>query len=631
MKKYKFTLSSILIVFTLGYSQAQEALWQLDFEKQVEWTKITDGGILLAGTTDMILMGIDSRNGEILWESDIMKGARGIKGADGKKQEENSLFEQYVRVMESEEYPEMSDYIGIKYTDYVSFKNFAVINMITGEEILSPRKADMPVTKFMGKEMPTFNYNGSGYFPEVKGAIISASWVDYNTKGNPTMMVTKLVDLPSGEIRWETNEIAVDARPIVSADGNILMGGKTKIAKLDASNGSIMWEFNTTEKKQTFESIDVSLDLSTGYFFEKVKNSGQLTALNLATGERDWTIDIKLKEVPTMFAIRDGVVVMDEKWLTMYNLSDGSEKWQSKKVSGIVIDLGSFGIAVVAKEKQLKLLDRDTGETIWDEKVNGINIDQVCGKGLMYSDSKGRLGIITYEGEKVWDKKGMLEVPSVRYKPSYDKELMYIEGTIYEVNLVEGDYSVLASNIDKEFQEKEVPDRIESLEGGYLVSSASNLMMLETDGSKRFHKYWDAPELSLAAKIALRAGQAFSYAMAAANSAAASYSNTYGSNWQSKFYQDQADSFGAAGDQAGAEARKRFTATKSKGDLQIVLAIVGEGGQGKASGFVKVDKRTGEDLSTIQIGDKEPVYDYDQISGQVFLKSDKKQIISYVF
>jgi len=631
MKTAKTLVVSMSLALISTQAMSQEALWQLDYDKEIEWTKITDSGVLLIGTSDMILSGVDSRNGEKLWETDIMKGARGIKGADGKKQDVNILFDTYLGVMESEEYPEMGDYVGIKYTDNVSFKNFAVINILTGEEILSPRKAEMPVTKFMGKEMPTFNYNGTGYFPEIKGAIISGSWIDYETKGNPQLMITKLIDLPSGRIRWETNEIAVDARPIVTADGNILMGGKTKIAKLSAATGDIMWEFNTTEKKQTFESIDVSLDLSTGYFFEKVKNSGQLTALNLETGKRDWTIDIKLKEVPQMFAIRDGVVVLDEKFLTLYDLKSGEQKWQSKKVSGIVIDLGNFGIAVVAKEKQLKLLDRNTGETIWDEKVKGINIDQVCAKGIMYSDAKGRLGLITYDGEKVWDKKGMLEVPSVRYKPDYTNELMYIEGTLYEVDLVEGDYRILMDKIDKTFEEAEVPDQIESLEGGYLLSSATNIMMLETDGSLRWHRYWDAPELSLAAKIALRTVQALSYAMAAANSAASSYSNTYGSNWQSKYYQDQADRFGAAGDDAGAQARQRFTATKSKGHIQVVLAIVGKGGQGKATGFVKVDKRNGDELSSMQIGDKNPVYEYDLISGQVFLKSDKKQLISYVF
>ncbi len=222
-------------------------------------------------------------------------------------------------------------------------------------------------------------------------------------------------------------------------------------------------------------------------------------------------------------------------------------------------------------------------------------------------------------------------VPSVRFKPDYTEELMYIEGTLYEVDLVEGDYRILMDKIDKKFEENEVPDKIESIEGGYLLSSPNNLMMLERDGSLRFHKFWDAPEMSLAAKIALRTLQALSYAAAAANSASAGYANTYGSNWQSKFYQDQADRFGAAGDAAGEDARKRFTATKSKGNIQIVLAIVGDGGQGKASGFVKVDKRTGADLASMQIGDKSPVYDYDPVSGQVFLKVGKKQLISYLF
>jgi len=197
------TINTLLISMALLLGNqvvAQEALWQHDFEKEVEWSKITESGILLIGTTDMMLMGIDSRNGEKLWESNIMKGARGIKGADGKKQKESALFDTYLRVLSSDEYPEMADYIGIKYTDYVSYKNFAVINMITGEEVLSPRKAGMPVTKFMGKEMPTFNYNGTGYFPEIKGAIISGTWIDYNQKGNPELMITKLVDLPSGKI-----------------------------------------------------------------------------------------------------------------------------------------------------------------------------------------------------------------------------------------------------------------------------------------------------------------------------------------------------------------------------------------------------------------------------------------------
>jgi len=398
---------------------------------------------------------------------------------------------------------------------------------------------------------------------------------------------------------------------------------------MDAGTGDIMWEFNVTEKKQTFERFDVSLDLTAGYFFERVKKSGQLTALDLETGNRLWTTEIKLKVVPEMFAMSDGVVVVDDKFLNMYDLKSGSLKWQTKKAIGIVVDLGDPGIAVAARGTRLMLLDKQTGAIKWDERVKGIGIDRIAAKGIMYTDVKGRLGLITYDGQKVWDKKGMLEVPEIRYQPAFDKELIYTAGALYEVNLVEGDYVVLKDKIDKEFTEDEVPSSLELLEGGYLLGAANNLMMLETDGSVRWHQSWNIPEMSIAAKIALRTLQV----VAAAASASASYNASqsgYGS-YESKYYQAQAENWSNVMGAAGDEARKKFTASKSKGNLQIILAIVGEGGQKKGSGLVKVDKRTGEELGSIVLGDKEPIYDYDPISGQVFLKSDKKQIISYSF
>ncbi len=629
MKSFKFSFTSILLLGLFFCASAQEALWQLDFEKEVEWTTITDVGVLLAGTSDMMLMGIDSRDGSIMWESDIMKGARGIKGADGKRQEVTALFDQYLKVMYDEDVPEISDYIEVKYTDNVAFKNYAIINIMTGEEVISPRQAEMPVSKFLGKEMPTFNFNGTGYLPSQKAVIISGTWNDPTDKENPEKFLTKLVDLPSAEIRWESNRIAVDILPIEGADGNLILAHTRKIAKMNAGNGDIMWEFDVTEKNQTFERFDVSLDLTKGYFFERVKKSGQLTALDLGSGNRLWTTELKLKVVPDMFAMSDGVVVVDDKFLNLYDLKTGSLKWQTKKATGIVVDLGDPGIAVAARGVRLMLLDKKTGEIKWDERVKGIGIDRIVAKGIMYTDIKGRLGLITYDGEKVWDKKGMLEVPEVRYQPAFDKELIYCTGTLYEVDLREGDYKVLKDKIDKEFTEDEVPSNIELLEGGYLLSASNNLMMLETDGTERWHKSWDIPEMSMAAKIALRTLQVVAAAASASNSVAASQSG-YGS-FESKYYQAQAENWAATADAAGAAASQKFTATKSKGNLQIILAIVGKGGQKKGSGLVKVDKRTGEELGSMVLGDKEPIYDYDPISGQVFLKSDKKQIISYSF
>jgi hypothetical protein len=351
----------------------------------------------------------------------------------------------------------------------------------------------------------------------------------------------------------------------------------------------------------------------------------------MVTGKRLWEVEMNLKEVPGLSAMGYGVVTIDSKEFTLYDLKSGQELWRRKKIDGTVVDLGEKGILVTKKEKFLTLLDKKTGETIWDEKIPGIAIDQVVAKGIMYSDIKGRLGLIQYDGEKVWDKKGMLEVPTVRYRPEFTKELMYIDGDLYEVDLLSGDYKVLVGKLGKAWQDEEAPNSIELVSGGYLISSANELKMLETDGSVRWEKYLEAPGMSLAAKIALRAGQVAAFAMAASASMEESKNrNAYGGEtWQSKRYAQQAEDWMAVAGAAGAEVKRKFRATVTKGNEVLMLTAVGEGGQKNSSGLVKVDKRTGDEKGSLLLGDKKPVYDYDPITSTVFFKADNKVVICY--
>ncbi len=629
---FGFIFILLSIFFVNSQLKAQDALWQLDFEKEIVWNKITDSGILLVGTDDFTFHGIDSRDGNKLWTSDIFKGAKSVRGADNKKVSAKFAFETYINVLEDSEYPEVSDFVEIKYTDPGGmYKNYAIINMHTGEEVISPRKAEMPVMKLLGKEMANFNYNGTGYIPELRMVIISSTWQDFVQKGKPWIYVTKMVELPSAKVIWTNEQVASENFPYVLGNGDIILPGKTKIARLDSKTGSINWEYNTSLKNQTFESFDMSIDLSTGYFFEKKKSSGALSAVNLSSGAKLWEKEMKLKIVPSMTAMGYGVVINDGKNFTLYDLTSGAEKWSAKKIDGNVVDLGENGIAVTVKGTRLALLDKETGTVKWDEKIKGIQIDQIVAKGIMYSDLKGRLGLIQYDGQKVWDKKGMLEVPSLRYKPEFAKELMYVDGTLYEVDLLEGDYNVLFSKLDKEFEGDEAPASIELVDEGYLISSAQNLVLLETDGKIRWQKYWEAPGMSMAAKIALRVAQVAVAAMAVASAAESGrHKSPYGGDtYYSKMYAQQAEQWAQIGGMIGAEAKKTFNASLSKGNIKMILSRVGAGSQSKSAGIVKVDKTTGEELGTLLLGDKEPIYDYDPFSGQVFFKADKKQIISY--
>ncbi|MEM7298734.1 MAG: hypothetical protein AAF391_10770, partial [Bacteroidota bacterium] len=136
-----------------------------------------------------------------------------------------------------------------------------------------------------------------------------------------------------------------------------------------------------------------------------------------------------------------------------------------------------------------------------------------------------------------------------------------------------------------------------------------------------------------AAKIAMRVGQAAAIAMAAsASMESARHKTPYGGDtYYSKMYAQQAQDWANIAGMAGAATKQKFSATVSKGNLRMILTRVGAGGQGKSSGLVKIDKRTGEELGSLLLGDKKPIYDYDPVSGQVFFKADNKQIISYSF
>lgn len=637
MKNQINILLSLILFVTVSLTQAQDALWQLDFESEIEWNSITESGILLVGTKDFQLHGVDSRDGNLLWTSEAFEQAKKMKGPDGKKVEAKYAFENFIRVLEDEEYPEVSDYIELKFSDGYQFKNYAVINIQTGEEVISPKIAEMPIIKVpLFGEMATFNYNGTGYLPELRMVIISTSYIDYNVKGQPLITITKMVDLLSQKIIWTNEEIASENFPALLEDGDIVLPGTTQIAKIDPKTGNVKWKYNTEHRKQVFESFDLSLDLSTGYFFERKKNNGSLVALEMASGKILWELELKLKDPPAMTAMGYGVVVADEKNFILYDLKDGSEKWTAKKIDGYVVDLGDKGILATSKGKFLQLMNKETGEIIWDQKIKGISIDQIAATGVMYSDEKGRLGYIQFDGELIWDKKGMLEVPSLRYKPELTKEIMLIDGDLYEVNLLTGDYKVLHKDLSKKFEgDDAAPSSVELVAGGYLFMDDNNMVMLEPDGSVRFDKYWEAPGLSMAAKIALRAAQISVMAMGAAAQAQSSYRasySAYGTNdYYSKMYAQQAeDLFNAAG-MVGSEVKKTFKASVSKGDIRMILTRVGAGGQAASSGLIKVDRRTGDELGTLQLGDKKPIYDYDHISGQVFFKSDNKQIISYSF
>ncbi|MFN3999569.1 PQQ-binding-like beta-propeller repeat protein [Algoriphagus sp.] len=617
----------ILLVWAIGIgSYAQEPAWKLSLEKGVEWTKYTPNKILLVGSSDWGLHGVDASTGKLLWSnSDLYNSAKALKGPDGKKV---GYTPDLIRVLEDPNDPGVSDFAIVKYTDDILVKNFVVINIRSGEVVINPKMAGMPVVKIVGPEQATFNYYGSDFIPELKAVVLTASFVDMYKAGKPYTQITKFIDLETGKLAWESDQFSSKFLPVVTSDNNLLFIGEKTSAKINAKTGAPVWTFEVADKKNNFEAFDANIHLTEGYFYQKKGNQGVVSAVDLHTGKVLWEKPLATKDAPVLTAENFGVIVVDDKNFTLMEAETGNTKWTAKKLSGIVVDLGKDrGIAVGEKDKYLTVLDKNTGAEKWSQKIKGIQIDQLTGAGIMYYDENGSVGLFGFDGQPVWDKKDMIKGPGIlRAKPSLDQEVFFADGKIYHVNLATGQKKVIVNKV--EFGEKETPDNLEFTGVNFVLSSSQNMMGFDPNGTILYQDHWASPKISLAGRIAMRTAQIAMVAMAsaAAYQQGATQGSTFAPTSISKQYGHQREFFEDMSGAFGQVANQRFKASSSKGIYSFILTDVGAG-----VGLVKVDKISGKETGKIVLNDKEPVYDSDPENGMIFYKPSKKEVFGYVF
>ncbi|WP_339751287.1 PQQ-binding-like beta-propeller repeat protein [Algoriphagus aquimarinus] len=632
--KSKICLSLVLILAAVTSSFAQEPAWKVTLDKGVEWTRYTPNKILLIGSSDWGLHGVDATNGKLLWSNeDLYNSAKAIKGADGKNQK---YTEALIQVLTDDSDPKVSDFAVIKYTDWVSVKNFVVLNLRTGEVVTSPAKAGFPTQKVltslkaMGSETATFNYEGSAYIPELKAVMVSGTWIDIKAQGTPSYQLTKLIDLESGKELWANDQVNANFEPLITEDGNLFLLGDNIASKVDAKTGKVLWSYAVAEKKNTFQSFGANLNVTDGYIYQKKGSNGLLTALDLNSGNVKWEKELSSKDAPMLSAEHYGVIAADEKNFTLFDSESGEVKWTAKKLDGVVVDMGGeHGIAVGEKGKYLTVLDKHTGEEKWSEKIKGIEIDQLTGAGIMYRNEDGSIGLFDFDGKPIWDGKNMIKGETVlRAKPSMIEEIFYANGKIYNVDLITGEKRVIIDDI--KFKEKETPDQLEYTGTNFVLSSSQNMLGFDDSGRVLYQGHWPSPKISLAGRIALRTVQVAALAMTVASSAAAGANhNTYSNVSYNKYgedYKRQADFYSGIADGMAAAAGKRFKATISRGTNSFILTDVGDG-----NGLVRVDKVSGKSTGEIKLNDKEPTFDSDPENGMIFYKPSKKEVHGYVF
>jgi hypothetical protein len=373
--------------------------------------------------------------------------------------------------------------------------------------------------------------------------------------------------------------------------------------------------------------------------------------------------------------------------------SNGAELWKDdRKVQGNVSNFqilpqglavvsdkssgGSNSVFAASDESEIAFLSASTGEDLWDKapKTKGwVQHFYVQDDGILFGIQQGGINKISFDGKTLFKKplktggnimvmaqspQGLIYITSedanivnletgdqvwnkpLKYKNSAavastfdsanNRYLIAADGDIFAIDANSGDVSELAKT---KFEEKEVANFMQMRNGNIFLSSSQNVMMLDGQGSEKFHEYFKSPSQSGFIKVLSGALAVASTGLAMAHAAKAGMNktNSYGSSNDLSNYNDYgkenkraADMFASIGDAAFDIMSKRFKATAATENAQFILTKLEDG-----VGLVKVNKDSGKVDKEILLKDKKPEYQVDEIAGVLYYKADDKTIYAY--
>jgi hypothetical protein len=345
---------------------------------------------------------------------------------------------------------------------------------------------------------------------------------------------------------------------------------------------------------------------------------------------------------------------------------------QGLAVVSNVDNSGKSGIAKIASsasESKIMMLSAKDGEDLWEKapKTKGyVQHFYVMEDGILFGIQEGGINKISFGGTPLFKKplktgenihtmamtpKGMIYITDsdaniidlktgesiwnkpIQYKKAkavsstYDKKnKRYLISTGEEMMAIDensGDVSTLASY---KFNEKEVPASLTSRDGGLLLTSSQNIMMLNFDGSQKFHEYYKSPGKSTAGKIF--AGVMGVASVAVASSAALTAGANKNSLGDYNSYGERAkivqDGFSDIASASFTEMSKRFKATSATENYQYILTMLDSG-----VGLVKINKDNGSKEKEVLLKDKKPEYEVDEIGGILYYQKDGSTIYAF--
>lgn len=603
----------VAIVFSINtiYAQKAEAPdYSYELGAKINESTLTQGGTLVVATNDG-LVGIKPGTNQLLFN-----------------------FKDYGRVKPEELFfVPGAPYVMVDQSGFggMSSKK-AVIDFMSGQVLFSTEKNGwkavytcdvmMPQNKLvvsgqrnskeqfaMAVAVYDLNNGNQESFVKLKGAaqVTGRPLLLENSVIIPTNKELMNIDLNSGNVLWTSKvggvkwmQSDLSGKEIYTFEGT--NGGDTKIYKI-SSSGSILWDKERRVKGavSNFEILPQGLAV-----VSDVDNSGKSGIAKLASAR-------------------------SESKIAFLSAASGEDLWdKAPKTKGYVqhFYIMEDGILFGIYEGGINKISFD-GKTLFKKPLStGENILTMAEttQGLIYITGSDANIVNLNTGDQIWAKPlkyKRADAVSSTYDAKSKRYLISADGQLFAVDENTGEASTLATS---KFEGKEAPTGVEVRDGGILLTSEQNLMMLNWDGSQDFHKYYRAPGKSAFGAIIAGVG-----AVAAATTAVASYNaanqnrNKLGSyTSKGQAYADFGDGMSAAAGASVAEMLKRFKATAATKDDRFILTKLDDG-----VGLVKVNKDRGEVTKEIILKDKKPEYIVDDFGGMLYYQAGSSTIYAY--
>ena len=419
----------------------------------------------------------------------------------------------------------------------------------------------------------------------------------------------EVVDLETGRKKWDSTQL-----PIRSSQGQFQVPYRRQLVMFGTAADSS-------------KSLMIAVDMETG---ELRWQQEQFFAQKLKLFGVEGSVDsVKRKSIsrsaPPVFPNDSTMVV----WLSgdgpiAVDLATGAKKWVCAGLKGRPVPAISQGYApmwyhegvlYVVSNLTLYAIDGATGAMLWPEGREykgrpmqfGWSDAGLIVRGTKYpiwGDLQGKpfLDVLDPKtGKSVWPKPFRDLKAATSFEVKGDRIFISADNELHAVSLSSGRDSSI-TRFDS-FEEHEAPTRLQIDAEGYLLTSNQTLLRLDPTGAVKWHAYYEAPSVSGWLKLL--------------NVAAAIGVGTVTGMYTGVQVIPGNSTLGV-----------RFRATIAGSNYQYILTSVEEGGKKKA-GIVKVARSTGKVVASVQLGDKTPDYQVDEIDGWLFFKASDTRIDAY--